>query len=60
MISQTVIKKASDIIIENIHPCKIILFGSYARGDATDDSDIEMGADTLSFLDEFGKKQKEV
>ncbi len=27
MVSQTVIKKASDIIVENIHPYKIILFG---------------------------------
>ncbi len=42
MVSQTVIKKASDIIVENIHPCKIILFGSYARGDAADDSDIDL------------------
>jgi len=38
MVSQTVIKKASDIIVENIHPRKIILFGSRA----SDDSDIDL------------------
>jgi len=42
MISQAKIQQISDIIVENIHPCKIILFGSYARGDATDDSDLDL------------------
>jgi len=42
MISQTNIQEISDIIVENIHPHKIILFGSCARGDATDDSDLDL------------------
>ncbi|URR36255.1 nucleotidyltransferase domain-containing protein [Thermosynechococcus sp. HN-54] len=31
-----------DRIIEQFHPLKIILFGSYARGEATADSDIDL------------------
>ncbi len=42
MISQTNIQEISDIIVENIHPHKVILFGSCARGDATDDSDLDL------------------
>ena len=29
-------------IVESFHPQKIILFGSYARGTATDDSDVDL------------------
>jgi len=29
-------------IVEKFHPEKIILFGSYARGDATPDSDVDL------------------
>ena len=32
----------SKIVIEKYHPEKIILFGSYARGDFTEDSDIDV------------------
>ena len=42
MISQAVIKTASDLIISAMQPRKIILFGSYARGEATDDSDLDL------------------
>ena len=29
-------------IVEAIHPCQIVLFGSQARGDTTDDSDLDL------------------
>lgn len=31
-----------DRIVRNFHPVKIILFGSYARGNATPDSDLDL------------------
>jgi predicted nucleotidyltransferase len=36
------IHRMSDIIRIQFHPDKIILFGSYARGDATEDSDVDL------------------
>lgn len=36
------IEKIKEIIINDYHPDKIIIFGSYARGDYTSDSDIDI------------------
>jgi len=36
------IEKIKEIIVNEYHPEKIILFGSYARGDQTADSDIDL------------------
>jgi len=37
-----VIKKIVDILVKEYHPDKIILFGSYAYGKPTEDSDIDL------------------
>ncbi|HID26999.1 MAG TPA: nucleotidyltransferase domain-containing protein [Methanosarcinales archaeon] len=42
MITQEQIDDLVQKIIENYHPEKIILFGSYASGNATDDSDLDL------------------
>jgi predicted nucleotidyltransferase len=42
MISAETIEKAVRTLAEAVNPTKIILFGSYARGDADDDSDIDL------------------
>ena len=42
MITQTDIQKMADLIAERFQPEKIILFGSYARGDATENSDVDL------------------
>lgn len=42
MIDQKLVNKATDLIIKNVHPYKIILFGSYARGDVNKDSDLDL------------------
>jgi len=42
MISEQKIKEAVEKIRESTHPVKVILFGSYARGEARDDSDIDL------------------
>lgn len=42
MISQETIAQAVKIVVDAAHPIKIILFGSYARGDARDDSDLDL------------------
>ena len=41
MISEETIKKAVDRLVEVAHPQKIYLFGSYARGDAREQSDLD-------------------
>ena len=42
MVSRNDIQKMADIIVEKFHPEKIILFGSHARGEATEDSDVDL------------------
>ena len=41
MISEEIIKKAVDRLVEVARPQKIYLFGSYARGDAREQSDLD-------------------
>lgn len=41
-ITDRLIKYIIDKIVSEIHPDKIILFGSYARGTATKDSDLDL------------------
>lgn len=41
MISEETIKKAIELLIEVAKPRKIYLFGSYARGDAREQSDLD-------------------
>lgn len=41
MVSKEVIEQAVRILVEAAHPSKIILFGSYARGEASEDSDVD-------------------
>lgn len=36
------VRKFSEIVIENYHPLKIVLFGSYARGNYRNESDIDI------------------
>ncbi|MEK9138861.1 MAG: nucleotidyltransferase domain-containing protein [Bacteroidota bacterium] len=42
MISRKVIRSIVDDIVREIKPHKVILFGSYARGKATPDSDLDI------------------
>ena len=42
MISAETINKIVRTLVEAARPTKVILFGSYARGDARDDSDIDL------------------
>jgi len=41
MISEQTIQQAALVLGEAAKPAKIILFGSYARGDAREDSDLD-------------------
>jgi len=41
MVSQQTIDEAVKRLIATAQPAKIILFGSYARGEANDDSDLD-------------------
>lgn len=41
MISRQMIDKAIAMLAEAANPCKIYLFGSYARGDAREHSDLD-------------------
>ena len=42
MVSQEAIRNFADEIVRRYAPEKIILFGSYARGTANEDSDVDM------------------
>ena len=42
MISEQTIQQAVARLVAAAQPSKIILFGSYARGDATEDSDLDL------------------
>jgi predicted nucleotidyltransferase len=42
MIDEGTIASVTRTIIEQFHPRRIILFGSYARGDADDGSDLDL------------------
>ena len=42
MISEKIIQQAVARLVAAAKPSKIILFGSYARGDATEDSDLDL------------------
>lgn len=41
MVTEETIRKAVDILVREANPTKVILFGSYARGDARPDSDVD-------------------
>ena len=40
--AQVIIGEMVRRIVERVHPLQIILFGSYARGDARQDSDVDL------------------
>ena len=42
MISEATIQQAVDRLVAAARPLKVILFGSYARGDATENSDLDL------------------
>lgn len=42
MVTQEQIRQAVDILVREAKPLKVILFGSYARGDAHEDSDVDL------------------
>jgi len=56
MISQQTINQAVQLLIAAAHPVKIILFGSHARGEASEDSDL----DFLVILPALDSKHQEM
>ena len=42
MISEQTIQQAVERLVAAANPSKVILFGSYARGDATENSDLDL------------------
>jgi predicted nucleotidyltransferase len=42
VISENTIQLAVERLVAAANPSKVILFGSYARGDATEDSDLDL------------------
>ncbi len=42
MVDEQSIKELTDRIVGEFHPQKVILFGSYVSGNATEDSDVDL------------------
>lgn len=42
MLDQEMIERITAVIVETANPTKVLLFGSYAVGDATSDSDLDI------------------
>ncbi|MCM2357584.1 MAG: nucleotidyltransferase domain-containing protein [Geobacteraceae bacterium] len=42
MIDQALLDRATELLKESAHPKKIILFGSHARKEAREDSDVDI------------------
>ena len=40
--AEELIREMTDRIVNAMHPIKVILFGSYARGEASRDSDVDL------------------
>lgn len=56
MISQQTIDEAVRLLVAAAHPTKVILFGSYARAEATENSDL----DFLVIVPSVASKQREM
>ena len=59
MITPAQIQRVSDEIADKFHPDKIILFGSYAYGTPTEDSDVDLLV-VLPFEGRKAKKATEI
>jgi uncharacterized protein len=55
-ISSQVLSQLVSLLVDAAHPRKIILFGSYARGQQTEDSDL----DVIVILDEVSNRLDEM
>jgi len=42
MVTSQQIQEITNVIVETVHPAKVYLFGSYANGSQTSDSDIDL------------------
>lgn len=56
MVTEKQIQEITNIIVDTVHPQKIYLFGSYANGKPTEESDL----DFLVIVKEDGKKKYEI
>jgi len=55
MISEQTIQQAAQLLGEAANPAKVILFGSYARGDAGEDSDLDFLVIESDMHDKFNE-----
>ncbi len=58
MISSSQIETIVKILVEQCHPEKIILFGSYAKGSAAEDSDLDIAIVKASDLPPHKRAQE--
>ena len=56
MLDEQALQQAVDRIVAAVRPSRVIIFGSYGRGDATEDSDLDL----MVIAPEVGNKYEEM
>jgi uncharacterized protein len=51
-----IVRELKDLIVTTLDPCEIVLFGSYAKGDYSEGSDIDMLVITESEIGRFQRQ----
>lgn len=59
-LTDSTLQEMVDIIVEEVHPQKIVLFGSQARGDTNADSDVDLMIVDSKPFDETRNRFKEI
>jgi uncharacterized protein len=54
-IDEKLIERVTETIVERFHPRRIVLFGSYARGDAGPDSDLDLFVEMDTRLNPYAR-----
>ena len=58
MLNEETLQQAVDRIVDAAQPNRVIVFGSYGRGDATEDSDLDLMVITPEVKDKYAEMSR--